>query len=105
MRCGACRSESAPPQPLCPYCGADDALERRALPSAGRLYSFTIVHVPPEGHEAECPYALGIVELEGGARITARIEAEDLGRLAIDLPLELARAEGGVFFFALSGER
>jgi uncharacterized OB-fold protein len=99
MRCGACRAECVPPQPVCPQCGADDALERCALPATGRLYSFTIVHVPPEGREAESPYALGIVELEGGARITARIDTKDFGRLAIDMPLRLDRMEAGVFFF------
>ena len=87
MRCQSCGAESVPPQPVCPHCGGDDRLVRCALPPAGRLYSFTIVHVPPEGREAESPYALAIVELEGGARVTARIDTTDLGRLEIDAPL------------------
>lgn len=99
MRCGGCDIESAPPQPTCPNCGRDDALERRVLSSTGQLYSFTIVHVPPAGLEEAAPYALGIVELEGGARVTARIETKALDKLLIGMPLTLARRSGGVSFF------
>lgn len=99
MHCGGCGAESAPPQPTCPQCGSDAALAPRALPARGTLYSFTVVHVPPAGLEGASPYALGIVELEGGARITARIETGAPGELAIGRPLVLARREGDVSFF------
>lgn len=99
MHCGGCDLDSAPAQPTCPNCGRDDALDRRVLPSTGRLYSFTIVHVPPAGLEEASPYALGIVALEGGARITARIETKTLEKLLIGMPLALARRSGGVCFF------
>ena len=101
MRCASCGTDSAPPQPTCPYCGSDQGLTPGALPVTGRLYSYTIVHVPPEGRENESPYALAIVELDGGARISARIESNDFGRLAIDAPLRLVRESGGVHFFEL----
>jgi len=114
MRCGACGGETAPPQPVCPKCGRDDRLTMREIPGEGRLYSFTIVRVPPEGLEHEAPYALGIVELEGGARITARIETPEIpssgraengpkdafDRLAIDGRVRLVREEKGVYFFS-----
>ena len=99
MRCGACGAESAPFQPTCPHCGSDVALEACALPARGRLYSFTVVHVPPAGLEEASPYALGIVELEGGARLSARIETEAFGDLAIGMTVVLARMEGEVSFF------
>lgn len=99
MHCGGCELDSAPPQPTCPNCGRDDALDRRVLPSTGLLYSFTIVHVPPAGLEEESPYALGIVELDGGARVTARIETKAPEKLLIGMPLALARRQGGVCFF------
>lgn len=99
MHCGGCDLDSAPPQPTCPSCGRDDALDHRALPSTGQLYSFTIVHVPPAGLEEASPYALGIVELKGGARVSARIETKAFEKLLIGMPLALARMEGGVSFF------
>ena len=99
MLCGTCCAQSAPRQPVCPYCGKDESLETCALPDQGRLYSYTVVHVPPEGREAETPYALAIVELEGGARISARVETQNFDRLAIDTPLKLVRESDGVHYF------
>ena len=98
MRCGGCGAQTAPPQPVCPKCGKDDGLEALAIPGAGRLYSFTIVRVAPEGLEAQAPYAIGIVELTGGARITARVESP-FDALEIDGKVSLAREEKGVYFF------
>jgi uncharacterized OB-fold protein len=57
------------------------------------------VRVAAEGLEAEAPYALGIIELPGGARITARIEGRAFDSLAIDLPVRLLRYAGGVSFW------
>ena len=105
MHCGSCHSETAPPQPVCPKCGKDDRLAPREIPGEGRLYSFTVVRVPPEGLEAEAPYALGIVELSGGARITARMDTKDFDSLAIDAAVRLAREEKGVYFFTPAGPR
>jgi len=99
MRCGGCGLESAPVQPVCPHCGGDRRLETVALPPRGSLYSFTIVHVAPAGLEAEAPYALGIVELEGGARMTARVRAADPADLVIGMPLRLSEIRAGVCFF------
>ena len=92
MHCGACGAQTAPPQPVCPKCGKDDQLQARAIPGEGRLYSFTIVRVPPEGLEGDAPYALGIVELAGGARITARVEIPEVP--PPEVPRE-ARADSG----------
>jgi uncharacterized OB-fold protein len=99
MRCGACGASFAPPQPVCTRCGRDDSLERLALAGEGKLYSYTVVRVAPEGLEAEAPYAIGIVELEGGARVTGRIEGRDFDSLAIDRPVRLSRIERGVSFW------
>jgi uncharacterized OB-fold protein len=73
----------------------------REIPGEGRLYSFTIVRVPPEGLEGDAPYALGIVELTGGARITARVDTKDFDGLEIDGKVVLSHEERGVYFFSL----
>ncbi len=99
MRCDGCGAQTAPPQPVCPKCGGDDRLEARAIPGEGRLYSFTIVRVPPEGFEGDAPYAIGIVELPGGARITGRLDTGHFEGLEIDGKVRLSREEKGVYFF------
>jgi len=99
MRCNGCGAAFALPGRICPRCGRDDRLEPCTLGPEGTIYSFTIVRVAPEGLEKEVPYALGIVDLVGGARVTARLLAEDPDRLAIDAPVRLERAEKGVYTF------
>jgi uncharacterized OB-fold protein len=45
-------------------------------PRHGTVYTETVVHAAPERFAAEAPYQITIIEVEGDARITARIEGE-----------------------------
>ncbi len=42
----------------------------------GTVYTETVVWSPPEAYVKDVPYQLAIVELEGGRRITGRIDGE-----------------------------
>ncbi len=44
--------------------------------SSGTVYTETVVWSPPEAYVKDVPYQLAIVELEGGRRITGRIDGE-----------------------------
>ena len=39
----------------------------------GTVYTETVVHAAPAAFEAEAPYQVAIVKLDGGASVTARI--------------------------------
>lgn len=85
-RCGDCGARHFPARSLCPECqGTTIALA--ALSGQGTLYTFTIVRATPPGYIGTAPYALGIVELPEGLRVTATITADDLDALAIDDPV------------------
>jgi uncharacterized OB-fold protein len=43
------------------------------LEYTGELLTFTIIRVAPSGFEKQSPYAIGIIELKGGGRITTQI--------------------------------
>jgi uncharacterized OB-fold protein len=52
------------------------------MPQEGRLVAFTSIYVGPsvlvaEGYDRNNPYVTGIVELTGGAKISARILGVD----------------------------
>jgi hypothetical protein len=49
------------------------------LEFGGELLTFTVIRVAPSGFEKQGPFALGIIELDGGGRITTQI---------VDVPLE-----------------
>jgi uncharacterized OB-fold protein len=45
-------------------------------PGDGIVYTETVVYSPPEAYVNDVPYQLAIVELEGGRRLTGRIEGD-----------------------------
>ena len=43
---------------------------------SGTVYTETVVWSPPEAYVNDVPYQLAIIELEGGRRVTGRIDGE-----------------------------
>jgi uncharacterized OB-fold protein len=74
--CGKLSVEAA----LCRFCGAPGGTPVD-LSGRGRLISWTVIRVAPGRYASEAPYTIGLVELDEGARLTARIEG-DADRLA-----------------------
>ena len=87
-RCAACGKLHFPAAPVCPYCGADGALETRVGPAA-RLCLYTAVRSRPPGYRGEVPYGFGVVELEDGLRVITRLTEARLERLRPGLALSL----------------
>ena len=80
-RCRKCGGLHLPPRPLCSHCGSAD-MEWAELKGKGTLAAFTAIAVglsslAEEGHDRNNPYCSGIVELEEGPRISARILGSD----------------------------
>jgi hypothetical protein len=55
----------------CPGCGGE--LTPHAVSGRGTLLSWTLVRRPPAGFDADGPYAVALIELDEGVRITARL--------------------------------
>lgn len=87
-RCPACARPHFPAADVCPYCGAEGCVQV-ALGPAGRLYLYTAVLSRPAGYRGEVPYGFGVVEVEGGLRVIARLTEARLERLRPDLPVRL----------------
>lgn len=51
------------------YSGAE--VDRTA--TGGAIYSYTLVHEPPAGYEAQAPYYLALVELDEGGLVIAQL--------------------------------
>ena len=101
-RCKACQTIYLPPRSICGNCHVAD-MEWQEFPGRGRLGAFTVISVPPstmarEGFDRSNPYCSGVVELEGGVRISARILGVDATRpatVAIGMPLVLEAVRDG----------
>jgi len=63
---------------------------------SGVIYTETMIHAAPEQFVKDAPYQLVIVTLDGGKRITARIEGD---RVAIRDKVESAESRDGIPFF------
>jgi uncharacterized OB-fold protein len=100
QRCEACGETWFPSQDRCPVCQSE-AIEWMPVENAGTLYTFTIIHGPgtegrPGGLEAAYPYAVGVVEIDGGsgARIAGNIIVEPMSEIAIGMRLRAEFVDG-----------
>jgi uncharacterized OB-fold protein len=74
-RCKKCGQLHYPYRMVCKKCGKNEVFEFDPvpLPKKGKLLTFTTVHaLPPDFNVAQL--RLGIVELEGGMRITGQLK-------------------------------
>ncbi len=103
-RCKKCGALHLPPKPICVNCQEGD-MEWTILKGKGKLAAFTTIAVGlprmiQEGYGRDNPYCSGIVELEEGPRISARIldvDARNPQKLKVGMPLVvdfLERGEG-----------
>jgi uncharacterized OB-fold protein len=80
-RCKKCDARYVPPRSICVKCYSSD-MEWVEMKGKGRLAAFTCITVAPpfmmaQGYNRKNPYISGVVELEEGGRVDARIEVID----------------------------
>jgi uncharacterized OB-fold protein len=80
-RCKKCGGVYVPPRAICPKCQSEE-LEWVETSGKGTLAAFTVIWSGPtfmveQGFDRKNPYISGIVELQEGTRISARITGID----------------------------
>lgn len=104
-KCRECDTLFVPPRPICIKCHSSD-MKWIEVEGQGKLSAFTCITVGPpfmiaEGYNRNHPYCSGVVQLEEGVRVDARIEGVDTNRpenIKIGMPLAvkfLHRGEKG----------
>lgn len=96
-KCKKCSVLYLPPRPICLKCFSRD-MEWVEMKGKGKLLTFTSIYVGTpsmikEGYDRKHPYCAGVVELEEGVRIDARIEGVDASQpetIKIGTPLTVA---------------
>jgi hypothetical protein len=89
QRCTACGTYRFPARELCSRCLARDAAW---VPASGRgkVFSYGVVHqVYHPAFAADVPYAVVVVELEEGVRLTTNLLDCPLEAVRIGLPVEV----------------
>jgi uncharacterized protein len=83
--CGSCGRHVFYPRAVCPHC-LSDALEWVRASGRGTVYSFTVVHRTSEEFRAEVPFPVGLVDLDEGVRMMARLDVADP---VVGMPVEV----------------
>ncbi len=103
-RCQSCGSLFVPPRTICIKCYGSD-MEWIEMKGRGKLAAFTCIAVGPpfmrkEGYDRKHPYVSGVIQLEEGVKVVARIEGVDGNKpetIRIGTPVQvqfLHRGEG-----------
>ncbi|CAN5226878.1 hypothetical protein BH09ACT6_BH09ACT6_16220 [soil metagenome] len=80
QKCGNCGKLNMYPKFACPFCQSEDDLGWQPAVGGGVLHSYTICRLgAPMGFEQDLPYALGVVKLDEGVQLLARLVADDDG--------------------------
>lgn len=71
-RCTSCGALFLPPRPLCPKCGMG-SMTWTEMRGEGEIEAFTVIYVPPTSMVGKCPYSVGIIKLNEGPALMARM--------------------------------
>jgi uncharacterized OB-fold protein len=101
-QCQKCGALALPPRPICVSCFGSE-LEWIQFRGVGKLAAFTSIIVAPpfmakEGFNKNNPYVVGVVELEEGAKIVARItgvDAKKPAEIKVGTPLKVEFIHSG----------
>lgn len=89
-KCNTCSSTFFPPKSFCPNCRRKGKIEEFQFSGKGKILSYTIIRIPPEGFQRYTPYAVAIIELEEGTTISGQVIGDPS-------KVEIGQAVGPVF--------
>ena len=101
-RCPHCEATYLPPRAICPQCLGEE-LAWVEVSGKGKLAAFTSIYIAPtfmieQGFDRDNPYLTGIVELDEGPKISARLLGFDptlSEQIQIGTPVSVAFLEHG----------
>jgi uncharacterized OB-fold protein len=103
-KCKKCGFVCFPPRLICPKCGWRE-FETINLSDRGKVLTYTVIRVAPHQFVDQAPYAVGIVELEDGVKLTGQLVDCEFDQLKIGLPVRIEfrklyqEGEGGIICY------
>ena len=71
-RCVDCGKEFFPPVYMCKACGSE-RIKDKEMPRTGKIMTYTILHEPLPGFDAQAPLYLAVVKLDNGAKVLSQV--------------------------------
>jgi uncharacterized OB-fold protein len=87
-KCLKCGKLHLPPRPLCDSCYATQ-FEWMQISNEGKLLTYTIIHIAPTQFQNLAPYAIGIIQLSDGLKLSGVIQNVPTEQLKIDMLLKV----------------
>jgi uncharacterized OB-fold protein len=100
-KCSGCGEMYFPPRRVCAECNGQE-FETIVLPEDGKVLTYTVIRVAPDGYGDQAPYAMAVVELANGTKIMSQVVDCVPEDVAIDMPVRIEfrkvnqDGEGGV---------
>ena len=85
-KCQKCGKIHLPPRPLCDNCYSQTFTWVTA-PNKGKLLTYTVINIAPQQFQDAAPYAVGIVQLENGAKLPGMITKVPHDQLKVGMNL------------------
>jgi uncharacterized OB-fold protein len=88
-KCTHCKKIHLPPRPLCDKCFSQE-FTWVEVATRGKLLTYTVIYIAPQQFQEMAPYAVGIIQLENGAKLPGMIRGvmEEQLRIGMDLTLD-----------------
>jgi len=89
-QCGSCKKVYFPPRESCPYCRRKSMgkMKNLKLKGQGEVLTYSIIYNAPEHFEGQTPYAIAIIKLDEGPKVTAQIVDCDLKDIKIGMRVQ-----------------
>lgn len=84
LKCKDCGTITCPPMMVCSDCASTN-LEIVEMSGKGKIVTFTVVNIAPEGRENEVPYTIAMVELDEGPWIMGNLVDMDPRKVTMDV--------------------
>ncbi len=88
-KCLQCGEVFFPMRVICPKCRRKGKLEPIKFSGNGKIMSYSVIHTPTDEFKNISPYAVAIIELEEGAKITSQIVDCNTDNIEIGQEVEL----------------
>lgn len=88
-KCTKCGGVYFPPRVICPKCRRKGNIENIQFSGKGKIHSFSIVETPTDDFKTIAPYAVAIIELKEGAKLTSQLVECDLDEIKIGDSVEM----------------
>ena len=98
-KCNTCGEVFFPARVVCPNCRRKGDLEPFQFSGKGKIYTYSVIRSAPDDFKKSAPYAVAVIELEEGAKLTTQLVDCDVDSLEMVFRRVREDGEDGVISY------